>query len=311
VNAIKETERETRKPYLKIYGSAALFSMIVGFSFVGIKACLSVATPLETLAYRFNFAFLATLVLLLSGLVKVDLKGKPKGKLALTAGFYLCFMALQAIGLLFSTSVESGVIFAIIPIFAKLIAGIFLNESTSWKQNIFVCMSVAAVVTMFVLGAADVAVNLTGLTILLLSSVSMACSNVMMRYVRGICKPFEIALFVIAGGCLAFNLAAMAVGMKTGTLAHYLEPATHAGFLAASAYLGVPSTLVSILLMSYMLAHMSAVKATVFGNLSTAISIVAGVVMLREPLQLYHIICTALIIAGVVGLSLPSSAKPE
>lgn len=293
---------------LKIYGSAVLFSLIVGFSFIGVKTCVSVATPLETLTFRYNFAFLATLLTVAAGLIKIDLRGKPKKKLALTAGLYLGFMVLQTIGLVFSTSIESGIIFALVPILAKIIASLFLKERTNWKQNVFVCMSVAAVITMFVLGALDITVNIPGLIILLLSSVSMALSNVMMRYVRGVYKPFEISFFITGGGFLIFNLATIVYGLKSGTLMNYFEPLSHMNFIIATAYLGIPSTLVSALIMAYMLAHMEAVKATIFGNLSTAISIVAGVVVLGEPLQLYHVICTILIIVGVIGLSLPSMA---
>ena len=308
-NTLTEAKHPAKKESaLKIYGSAALFSLIVGFSFIGVKTCVSVATPLETLTFRYNFAFLATLLIVAVGLVKIDLRGKPKKKLALTAGLYLGFMVLQTIGLVFSTSIESGIIFAIIPILAKIIASLFLKESTNWKQNIFVCMSVAAVITMFVLGASDITVNIPGLVILLLSSVSMALSNVMMRYVRGVYKPFEISFFITGGGFLIFNLAAIVYGLKAGTLADYFAPLSHANFIIATAYLGIPSTLVSALIMAYMLAHMEAVKATIFGNLSTAISIVAGVIVLGEPLQLYHVICTILIILGVIGLSLPSMA---
>lgn len=296
---------------LKIYGSAVLFSFIVGFSFLGVKTCISVATPLETLVYRFNFAFAAAWVPVLLGFIKINLHSKPKIRLALTAGFYIIFMILQTIGLLFSTSIESGIIFAIIPILAKIIAGLFLHESTTWKQNIFVVMSVAAVITMFVLGVSDITVNIGGLMILLLSSLSMAISNVMMRYVRGTYRPFEITFFITGGGFFLFNLTAIVFGIKNGTLGDYFEPLAHMNFIVATAYLGIPSTLISSMILAYMLANMEAVKATIFGNLSTAISIVAGVIFLREPLEPYHIICTMLIIAGVIGLSMPSMAQKK
>jgi len=131
----------------------------------------------------------------------------------------------------------------------------------------------------------------------------------MMRYVRGVYKPFEITSFITAGGCILFNLATIVIGIRNGTLGDYFEPLSHMNFVLATAYLGIPSTLISALFMAYMLAHMEAVKATIFGNLSTAISIVAGVIILGEPLQLYHIVCTILIIMGVIGLSMPSVSK--
>ena len=56
--------------------------------------------------------------------------------------------------------------------------------------------------------------------------------------------------------------------------------------------------------MAYMLAHMEIVQSTIFGNASTAISIIAGAVILGEPLTIYHILCAALILVGVIGLAL-------
>lgn len=67
-----------------------------------------------------------------------------------------------------------------------------------------------------------------------------------------------------------------------------------------------------------MLRYMPAVNAAIFGNLSTAISIVAGVAVLGEPLLTYHIVCTLLIIISVVGVCIPDwkagvrpGSKPE
>jgi len=296
---------------LKVYTSAILFSLIVGFSFLGVKTSISTATPMETLTYRFNFAFIAVLIPFLLGFIKINVKEKPRKKLAFTAGFYIAFMFFQAVGLLFSTTIESGIIFAVVPIIAKVIAGALLKENTSWKQNIFVCVSVTAVITMFVMGATDITVNIIGLVFLMISSICMAISNVMMRYVRADFRPIEISFFITGGGCLLFNLITLVQGLQTGTLADYFLPLSNWSFTLATAYLGIPSTLISAMLMSYMLANMEAVKATIFGNLSTAISIVAGVLILHEPLAVYHVICTLLIIIGVIGVSLPSMAKKE
>ncbi|MDD2189382.1 MAG: DMT family transporter [Eubacteriales bacterium] len=291
---------------LKVYGSAVAFSFIIGFSFLGIKTCLAVADPLETLVYRYNFAFLGALIPIIAGFIKVNLAGRRKGKLIITAGFYISFMALQTIGLVFATSIESGIIFAMVPILVKIMAGFFLKEQTNWKQNVFIFLSVAAVITMFILGAADITVNFIGLVILFVSSLLSAFSNIMMRYVRGTYTPFEITLFITGGGFIAFNLAAIIIGLNNGTLVNYFEPLTHISFIIAAAYLGLLSTLISSILNAYMLAHLQAVKGTIFGNLSTAITIVAGVVVLGEPLGIYHIICTILIIIGVAGLSMAS-----
>ncbi len=291
---------------LKVYGSAVIFSFIIGFSFLGIKTCLAVADPLETLVYRYNFAFLGALIPVIAGFIKVNLAGRKKGNLIITAVFYISFIALQTIGLVFATSIESGIIFAMVPILVKVMAGFFLKEQTNWKQNVFIFLSVAAVIAMFILGTADITMNFIGLVILFVSSVLAAFSNIMMRYIRYTYTPFEITLFITGGGFIAFNLTAIIIGLNNGTLVNYFEPLTHINFIIAAAYLGLLATLISAILNAYMLAHLQAVKGTIFGNLSTAITIVAGVVVLGEPLGIYHIICTILIIIGVIGLSMTS-----
>lgn len=291
----------------KVYIAAIAFSLIVGFSFLGIKTCGETASTLEILAHRFNFAFIGAIIPIFMGKMKVNIRGKKKSTLLCTAGFYIGFMALQTIGLLFATSIVAGIIFAIVPILAKLIAGLFLKETTTWKQNIFVCLSVVAVIAMFVCGASDIEVNFIGWVVLFLASVCMAVSNVIMRGVRGEYSPSEIAFSISTAGFVLFNLVFLIYSlMSGGTFLDYLQPLKDPIFLIAIIYLGIPSTLISSLLMSYMLANMEAIKATVFGNLSTAISIVAGVLILNEPLAIYHVICTALIILGVVGVSIPS-----
>lgn len=291
---------------LRVYSSALLFSLIVGFSFLGVKACLQLATPLEVLTHRFNVAFIAALIPLVLRFTKVELKDKPKKQIFITMIFYVAFMALQALGLQFSTSIESGILFAVIPVFAKIIARFLIHEATNWKQNLFMTLSIVAVISMFILGATSVTINPIGILFLLISSICMAFSNVMMRYVRGSFRPYEIAFATAAGGCILFNIATLVWGLKTGSLEGYFAPLFHLEFFIAITYLAVLSTFLSNLIMSYMLANMEAMKATLFGNLSTAISILAGAVFLSEPLLYYHIICTALIIISVIGVSLPS-----
>lgn len=296
---------------MKAYGAAVFFSILVGFSFLGVKTCVPFANSLQILVHRYNFALLALLLLVVFRVVRIDLKGRPKKNLFLTAGFYIGFMVLQVVGLYFSSSIEGSIIFAIIPIIAQIIASLFLGERATLLQNLFVCLSVAALVIMIIMGSSDISFHPIGIALLMLSSVSMAVSNVYMRYVRDQYRPIEISAAIIIGGCIAFNLAFVVYGAVSGNLHTYFAPFRHREFIIATAYLGIGCILLSAQLMSYLLSKMAAVKATIFGNVSTAISIVAGVLVLGETLRSYHIICTLLIIAGVIGLSFSGNKKAE
>ena len=72
--------------------------------------------------------------------------------------------------------------------------------------------------------------------------------------------------------------------------------------MAAVAYLGIGCTLITATLISFALRTLPALSATIFGNLSTAISVVAGALVLGEPLYAYQIVCTVLIAVGVLGI---------
>lgn len=289
----------------KAYLAAVIFSVVVGFSFLGVKTCIPIASTLQILVWRYNWAALVMGLLIVLRIAKLDLKGKPKKNLVLTAGFYIGFMVLQTIGLIFSTSVESGIIFAIIPILARIIGGVVLHEKSTLQQNIFVMISISALILMIILGSSELETSILGIIILLLSSLSMAISNVYMRYVRTIYRPVEITTYICFMGVITFNLAFLASGEATT----YFEPLLHTEFIVATFYLGTACIVLSAQLMAFMLRHMPPINATIFGNLSTAISIVAGVVFLNESLKYYHIICSILIIIGVIGVSLPKRKK--
>ena len=301
-------EEQAAQDRKKGYMAAVFFSVLVGFSFLGIKVCQPYTDSLNILCYRYDFAFVAILLLLLFRLARTEIGKKPKKKLLLTAGFYVGFMVLQVMGLVFSTSVEGAIFFAIVPIIVKIIASLFLGETSSWKENLFVCLTVVSLIIMIVMGAGNLTLKPVGVILLLLSSVAMALSNVFMRYARNDYRPIEITFTIVMMGFLVFNAAAVVKGLLRGeTLGDYFAPLMIPQVLVATAYLGIGCILLSAQLMSYMLSKMEAVKATIFGNVSTAISIVAGVVILGEPLAWYHIVCTLLIIAGVVGLSVSGS----
>ena len=297
-------ERSNRR---NAYIAAVIFSILVGFSFLGLKTCIVYADTLAILTHRYNWALIGIILFLGADRLRgnrLKLRNKPKRNLILTASFYVMFMIIQTIGLRFATSVEGAIIYAMTPILAKIIAEIFLGEKSGLMQNIFVVMSVAGLIIMIAQGAEKIEINVWASVILFISSLSMACSNVFMRYVRNVYRPVEISLTIVIIGVVSFNAAYIGRGIYQGTLSEYFAPCHYMEFNIAVCYLGIACILFSAQLMAYVLRYLEAVKGTIFGNLSTAISIIAGVVILNEPLELYHIICTILIIAGVLGISL-------
>jgi Permeases of the drug/metabolite transporter (DMT) superfamily len=73
--------------------------------------------------------------------------------------------------------------------------------------------------------------------------------------------------------------------------------------------LGILSSLVTAFTANYALSRLEATKAVVFSNLSTVVSIAAGALVLGEPVEIYHLAGSLLIIAGVWGTNRPGTVR--
>ncbi len=74
-------------------------------------------------------------------------------------------------------------------------------------------------------------------------------------------------------------------------------------FVFAMLYLSILSSLGTSYLSNYALSRLPAAQMSVFNNLATLITILAGVVFLQESFYYYHAIGTILIIAGIIGVN--------
>ena len=230
--------------------------------------------------------------------------GRPKKMLYMTAAFYMAFMVLQILAMYFATSIEGAIVFAMVPIFAKIIGRITLGERSTRLQNFFVVLTVAALIVLIILNATDIHLNVTGLIIMTISVIFMGCQNVSARYVRGVFAPIEITTCISVGGFVIFYGLALLRAIFRHDLASLFEPLTHPQFVIWVSFLGIFCILLSAQFMSFMLAHLQIIQCTVFSSASTLVSIIAGALILGEPLYWYHYVCGALILTGVVGLAL-------
>lgn len=299
---------------IKLYCVAAAFTLSIGFSFFGIKKCVPYADTLTILTYRYIAALIGVIIWIAvtkrMGLYPQAKPGRPKKKLYQTAAFYILFMIFQILAMFFATSIEGAIVYAMVPIFAKIIGRVVLGEKSTILQMVFVVITVMALVVLIILNATDIHLNVTGLIIMTISSIFMACQNVSARYVRGVFQPIEITTTIAIGGSIIFIGASIVRAIVTGNVQALLEPLHHADFVIWVSFLGIFCILLSAQFMAFMLAHMEIIQSTVFNSASTLISIIAGALILGEPLRWYHYICGAIILAGVIGMIL-APAKAE
>lgn len=203
---------------------------------------------------------------------------------------------------MYTSSSEAGIIQAAIPIFTMMLASYFLKEYTNTWQKISVLISVIGVIYIFIMnGIGTHETSFIGVILILLSALSSAFYNVLARKMTKEFKLMDLTYTMTVIGFISFNLIAIASHISKGTITVYFKPFTNGTFLISILYLGLLSSLLTALLLNYSLSYIEATKISVFSNLSTLITIIAGVVFLHEQIAYYHIIGTILIVLGVVG----------
>jgi drug/metabolite transporter (DMT)-like permease len=288
-------------PYL----SCITASVIFGFSFMFSKKALVVASPFELLSFRFGAAFLTMYLLVLFNIIKVDYKSKPMKSLFLL-GFthpFLYFI-FETFGIKYGSTLQAGIMLALIPIFVAVLGALFLKEIPTFKQILFIILSVAGVMLIIAMGSTSSGkFSISGTAFLLMAVLAAAIYNILSRKLSSDFTPMEITYFMMAFGAVFFNAISIADHIKKNTMDSYLNPLLDLNFSVSIVYLGILSSSIAFLLINYSLSKIKASENAVFSNLSTIVSIMAGVVLLNEPFFRYHLAGAALILLGVWGTS--------
>jgi drug/metabolite transporter (DMT)-like permease len=286
-------------PILSGIGAAAIF----GLSFLFSKMALNTAGIYELLSFRFLTAFLIMSALIALKIIKVNYKGKDiKGLLLLGLMEPIIYFIFETYGIKFSSSSIAGLMIALIPIGVVILSAYFLKEKPSALQLVFIIMSVLGVMLIGVMGGSGSdGSNLFGILLLLGAVMSAAFFTIISRKLSGDFTPMELTYSMMLLGAVFFNGVSIINHIVNKNLGSYFEPLKNSNFLISIGYLGILSSIIAYFLINFTLSKLEASKSAVVSNLATIVSIIAGVVILREPFYYYHLIGSILIIVGVWG----------
>lgn len=285
------------------YTAAVVAAIIFGFSFMFTKGALDFVTPNQLLAFRFITAALTMTILRVLRIVKFDLRGRALGgALALALVQPVFYFFCETAGVNLTTSSEAGLMIALIPVFVTVLAAFTLKEIPNPPQVGFVLMSVAGVL-FIVLGGEKVSVSghTLGLVALLGAVVSAAIYNILSRRLSTQFRPVELTFVMMWTGALFFGISAVIEGLNRSAPVEILALLGVREVWTAVLYLGIFSSIVAFFGMNYSLSKIEASRNAVFANLSTVVSVIAGVCFRGEPFFWYHLVGGSLILAGVWG----------
>ena len=295
-------KKETKTlPYI----TAFISSIIFGLSFLFTKKALVVASPIAIMGFRFLMAFVVMTILVLLRIIKVNYKNKPLGWLMLLALFEpVIYFLFETYGLQYTASSVGGLMISLIPIAVTAAGAYFLNEKPTVKQVIFIIVSVSGVALIGVMGSSgETGTSPLGILLMLGAVMSAAMFSIISRKISRQFTAIEITYFMMFTGALCFNFLVIFGHIINGTMTSYFNPLTSVTFTISTVYLGIVSSVIAYFLLNYSLSKLQASKTTVYSNISTIVSILAGIIFLKESFHLYHMVGSALILLGIWGTS--------
>ena len=301
---------------------ALIGNSIFGFSFMFSRMALSVTTPFVMLMVRFILAAALLGVIALVASRKGDwrdangeihwlrfsLRGKSIVPLLVLGmvqpfAYFLC----ESYGISMTNATFSGVIIALVPIVALAAGALVLHEIPGRAQVLWSLVSIGGVVLMTLQQSADGAIRPLGVLMLFGAVVSGATYNILSRKMSAQFSALERTVVMMAVAAVIFML--LAVIECRNEPARLFAPLADGKFMAAMLYLSVLSSIVAFLFINFASNTLPVAKTTAFCNLTTAISMFAGVVFLHEPFGMMSLVASVMIILGVWKVQTAQSAE--
>lgn len=290
---------KTKSFYKAMLAAVGVYTLW-GFSFLASSVGQRVATPFVLLSYRFDIALLILLVPLVLGRAKLHLRGKNV-KMLLLGLFEPCIYFIgEQYGLKYTNSAFSGVMIAIIPVVTLIMAAVFLKEKPSMAQWLFSILSIAGIVVITLVENSGGSVSLKGVLLLVVAVLTGAACGVVSRGISDEFSVYERTFMIQLMGAVFFT--SLAVIEHGGDITALIRPAASLDFMLAALFLAVGASVVGYWLFNYSVANAPMANVISLYNLTTVVSVLAGVFILGDRFSLLSAISMVAVMVGIWGV---------
>ena len=282
--------------------AASTAYVIFGLSYLFSKMALNITNPIILLTVRFTITFILLNLLVVTGLMKLNLKGKNiLAAIGLGLIQPVLYFFLENYGLSYTTTSFTGMISALCPVFTTVLGAIFLKEMPKKKQWLCICVSIAGVLMVSLKGSSG-SNTLLGCACLLLAYFSGSFYSLLVRKLSKDFSAFELTYIMFTVG-FVFFLGFSFVQYGGETVGMLADAISHRDFVIAALYLGGLSSVGAYMLANYSLAKLPVARQSIFQNMSTVVSVLAGVIIMGDAFTWVHLAAFALILGGVWGVN--------
>ncbi|MBQ2726039.1 MAG: DMT family transporter [Clostridia bacterium] len=282
--------------------AATVTYIIFGFSYLFSKMAMDITSPIILLCARFTLTFITLNILVLTGIVKINLKGKPLMMPILIGLIQPClYFVLENYGLQYTTTSFTGIFSSLNPVFTALLGALILRERPNGKQWLSILVSITGVLIVSLDGSGGQNTVLGCICLVSAYFLGSFYSLMIRRYSEKF-TPFELTYVMFSVAFVFFAVLAF-VTYRGGTVVMLTSALSHIDFLIAIAYLGIGSSVLAYFLANYSLSKLPVARSTIFGNLSTVVSVLAGVFIMGDKFTWVTALAFALILCGIFGVN--------
>lgn len=289
---------EQRKGMLAAFAAYAIF----GLSFLFSKVALGLASPMVLLCVRFGVTVIALNLMVAFRVVKLELKGKKLGG-AIVLGLLqpVLYFIFENYGLSFTTTSFAGMMSSISPVITAVLGAVLLKERPTLKQWLCIGISVSGVMLM-TLRPGGGQNTLAGCLCLVGAYFAGSLYTLLSRRLSRQFKPFDLTYVMFIIGFVFFTGGAVAEN-GADTLRVIAGALRHPEFVGGILFLSLLSSVGAFLLINYSLARLPVARAAIFNNLTAVVSMLAGVLIMKDPFGWMTALASVLILAGVWGVN--------
>lgn len=264
------------------------------------KQATEVSSAFALLGWRFLIALVVMTSLVLLNAVKIDLKGKNLKTLILVALFCPCvYFIAETIGISNTTSSESGVVLACIPVASLIASTLILKKKPSKIQVTGILITlVGVIVTVLAVGMSS-SLSPVGYMFLVVAVISYSLYCVFVDKAAEF-SGAEITFVMLIAGAILYVALALVEAIKNGTVIALIQlPFVETTFLTAILYQGIGCSVIAFFMSNIAIANIGVNRTSSFIGVATVVSILAGAVVLGETFTILQIAGAVVIIIGV------------
>lgn len=288
-----------------IYTAAVLMAVIWGLSFIVLQVALTELSVIQSMAMRWTMAACVCLVLICTKVLKVSYKGKPLKLLLFAVFLQPCLYAmLEALGVALTTSTESAVLIALVPVVVVLLSIVFLRQHIALLGIAGIVIAFSGVVVTAVFSK-DFSLGGKWIGYLALSGAVLTGALFTLASKKiskdGHFSATEITVAMSFGGAIFYNLMSLFLG---NGLAPYAITFTRLDVALAVLFLGAACSVLCYVLFNYIVHKLPAYQASALQvNCITITAVVAGVLVRGDDFGWYTTVGLALMLGGIMLLT--------